>query len=153
VAAGEVRLFLDANVLFTAAHNPDGKAALLIDLARRGHWYGMTSAFALEEARRNLERKYPDRLEALDRLLGALSIVAASGPGPCALALPEKDQPIFAAALQSGATHLLTGDMRHFGRFMNDPGRTEGIVIQPVAKFLDGPAVPIALANDAKSFD
>ncbi|QQO56192.1 MAG: DNA-binding protein [Thiohalocapsa sp. PB-PSB1] len=138
---------------YSRRRTADGKAALLIDLARRGHWNGMTSAFALEEARRNLERKYPDRLEALDRLLGALSIVAASGPGPCALALPEKDQPIFAAALQSGATHLLTGDMRHFGRFMNDPGRTEGIVIQPVAEFLDGPAVPIALANDAKSFD
>lgn len=141
MAAGEVRLFLDANVLFTAAHNPDGKAALVIDLARRGHWEAMTSAFALEEARRNLERKYPDRLEDLDRLLDALSVVAASGRGPCPLALPEKDQPIFAAALKSGATHLLTGDMRHFGRFMDDPGRTEGIVIQPVAGFLDSPAV------------
>lgn len=51
-----LRVFLDANVLFTAAHNPGGKAALVIDLARRGHWQVMPSAFAVEEARRNLER-------------------------------------------------------------------------------------------------
>jgi uncharacterized protein len=30
------RLFLDANVLFTAAHNPQGKAALLISLGQHG---------------------------------------------------------------------------------------------------------------------
>jgi hypothetical protein len=30
------RLFLDANVLFTAAHNPNGKAAFLISLGRAG---------------------------------------------------------------------------------------------------------------------
>ena len=30
------RLFLDANVLFTAAHNPSGKAALIIELATMG---------------------------------------------------------------------------------------------------------------------
>lgn len=27
-----MRVFLDANVLFTAAHNPEGKAALLISM-------------------------------------------------------------------------------------------------------------------------
>jgi predicted nucleic acid-binding protein len=28
-----MRIFLDANVLFTAAHNPNGKAALLVEHA------------------------------------------------------------------------------------------------------------------------
>ena len=49
-----MRLFLDANVLFTAAHNPRGKAALVIELGRQGHWDLYSSAYALEEARRNL---------------------------------------------------------------------------------------------------
>ena len=49
-----MRLFLDANVLFTAAHNPRGKAALVIDLGREGHWEIYSSAYALEEATRNL---------------------------------------------------------------------------------------------------
>lgn len=54
-----MRLFLDANVLFTAAHNLGGKAALVIDLGDRGHWEVYSSGFAVEEARRNLQRKFP----------------------------------------------------------------------------------------------
>ena len=34
------RLFLDANVLFTAAHNPEGKAALLFDALDLKRWLG-----------------------------------------------------------------------------------------------------------------
>jgi hypothetical protein len=30
----------------------------------------------------------------------------------------------------------LTGDLRDFGPFMNNPGQTRGIVIQTVAEFL-----------------
>ena len=37
-SAGPMRLFLDANVLFTAAHNPGGKAALVIELGAQRHW-------------------------------------------------------------------------------------------------------------------
>lgn len=32
------RLFFDANVLFTAAHNPHGKAALVIEPGIGGQW-------------------------------------------------------------------------------------------------------------------
>ena len=130
------RLFLDANVLFTAAHSPGGKAALLMDLGRRGHWQVITSALALEEARRNLARKYPDRVEAFEAAVAGLALVGTGRDSPCPLPLPEKDQPIYLAARQSGATHLLTGDIRHFGPFMNAPERTGGINIQTVAAFL-----------------
>ena len=53
-----MRLFLDANVLFTAAHNPTGKAALVVELGGRGHWALYSIRLAVEEARRNLERKF-----------------------------------------------------------------------------------------------
>ncbi len=52
------RLFLDANVLFTAAHNPEGKAALLIQLGQLQWLELTTSAYAREEARRNLAKKF-----------------------------------------------------------------------------------------------
>ena len=55
----------------------------------------------------------------------------------CALDLPTKDAPIFLVALHSRATHLLTGDLRHFGRFMNIPSQTEGITICTVSTFLE----------------
>ena len=57
-----MRVFLDANVLFTAAHNPRGKAPLVITLGSEGLVQLATSAYGREEARRNLERKAPDRL-------------------------------------------------------------------------------------------
>ena len=50
-----MRLFLDANILFTAAHNPKGKARLVIELGTQGYWELFSSRNALEEARRNLE--------------------------------------------------------------------------------------------------
>lgn len=62
------RLFLDANVLFTAAHNPSGKASLLISLGTDCLLQLATSAYAKEEAHRNLMRKFPhclDRFEAI----------------------------------------------------------------------------------------
>ena len=130
------RLFLDANVLFTAAHNPQGKAALVLELAAQGHWQAATSTYALEEARRNIARKYPQCQERLERLADGLRVVASGRGGDCPLPLRDKDRPIFEAARRVGATHLLTGDIRDFGPHMNAPDRTEGIRIQTMSAFL-----------------
>lgn len=132
------RLFLDANVLFTAAHNPDGKAALLFDAPSGKCWELMSSAFAIAEARRNIAAKYPACAARLESLIGTLTEVGQPAPGLAALDLPEKDRPIFLAAQAAQATHLLTGDKRHFGPHMNRPRDTAGIVIQSVADFLTG---------------
>ena len=131
------RLFLDANVLFTAAHNPDGKASLVVALAKAGHWEIATSAYCVSEARHNLERKYPARLDALDEILSVARLVADVGEAHCPIALPEKDRPVFASALRCGADRFLTGDRRHFGRFMNRPEKTNGLIVQTVANFLE----------------
>ena len=131
-----MRLFLDANVLFTAAHNPSGKAAFLFELAGEGHWACLTSALAVEEARRNLARKYPECLAQLKALLDRAEIVADRPADDCPLPLADKDRPIFAAALKADATHLLTGDRLHFGPWMNRPAETGGVMIQTVGEFL-----------------
>ena len=132
-----MRLFLDANVLFTAAHNPRGKAALLIDLGRQGHWELYSSAYALEEARRNLARKFPEFLDGLDALSEGVRLVE----GPVGHAFPpglaQRDRPIFQAAAGCRATHLLTGDSRDFGPLMNRPEDTSGVHVLTVADFLD----------------
>lgn len=101
-----IRVFLDANVLFTAAHNRSGKAALVIELGIRGRWGLATSGYAFEEARRNLEIKFPASLSTLE------------------------------AAIRCKATHLLTGDRKNFGPFMNRPEVASGVIIQTVAEFL-----------------
>ncbi|MBK5939818.1 hypothetical protein CCR96_11295 [Halochromatium roseum] len=132
-----MRLFLDANVLFTAAHNPNGKAALVLELANAGLWQPVTSPYALEEARRNLERKYPACLAELDRRVAELRLVVDSGLGDCPQGLAEKDCPIYLAARSCQADVLLTGDLRDFGFLMNAPDKTEGMCIQTVADFLE----------------
>ena len=132
-----MRLFLDANVLFTAAHNPKGKAALVIELGGRGHWALYSSRLAVEEARRNLELKFPEYLDRLRKLLSSVRLADHRAVLDCPQGLARKDRPIFQAALACRATHLLTGDLKDFGRFMNRPEETRGVRIQTVAGFLD----------------
>ncbi len=131
------RLFLDANVLFTAAHNPHGKAALVIQLATEGYWEAVTSALAIEEARRNLERKYPHCLPDFAALLDGIEQVPSGDGTHCPVPLPSKDKPILEAAIHCQATHLLTGDIKDFGPYMNRPEICAGVTIQTIAQFLD----------------
>lgn len=133
------KLFLDANVLFTAAHNPGGKAALLFELQSiaPAPWQLATSAYAIHEARRNLELKFPAALHAFAGLVTGLTIVAQPASPEQPLELPVKDIPIWSAALAARVTHLLTGDLRDFGAHMNRPQQTFGVIIQTVSQYLD----------------
>jgi hypothetical protein len=109
------RVFLDANVLFSAAHRAGAGLAKLWELedARL-----ITSGYAVEEARRNLDDD--DQRRRLAELLRGVEVVAEMDPAPVAgdESLPEKDRPILRAAVASGSTHLLTGDVTHFGRLL-----------------------------------
>ena len=132
-----MRLFLDANTLFTAAHNPRGKAALVIELGASGRWALYLSRLAVEEARRNLELKFPQCLDQLHVLVRGVRLMEHRSALDYPEGLAGKDRPIFQAALACRATHLLTGDLKDFGRFMNRPEATLGVRIQTVAQFLD----------------
>ena len=132
-----MKLFLDANVLFTAAHNPTGKAALVIELQARANWALATSAYAREEARRNIQRKAPDAQDRLRAILKDIEVVEHCPNLQFPTGLVEKDRPIFQAALDCGASHLLTGDLKHFGPLMNRPEASSGVHVQTVAEFLE----------------
>lgn len=129
-------IFLDANVLFTAAHNPLGKAALVLELVAQWHWQIMTSTLAVEEARRNLDIKFPTCLARLESILGNVEVVSSVSGPTCPIELPEKDQTIFLTAVKCRVTYLLTGDIRHFGPFMNRPSQTAGVAVMTVSDFL-----------------
>ena len=137
-----MRVFLDANVLFTAAHNSKGKAALVITLGSEGLFQLATSAYAKEEARRNLERKAPDRLSEFGRQLSKIRLVPDNPCSPCPSDLAVKDWPIYRAAHACKANVLLTGDRRDFGFLMNAPEPADGLLIQPVADFLAALGAP-----------
>lgn len=114
-----MRLFLDANVLFPAAHNRQGNARALFRLAAGRGITLVASSYAAEEAVRNIHLKFPEYAAELASLLEGLVL----GPEPASAlvsaardcGLPEKDVPILAAAIAARADILVTGDRRHFG--------------------------------------
>ena len=105
------RVFLDANVLFSAAWLEDSGLARLWRVPDATL---ITSRYALAEAERNLETDEQRlRLTAFAKSVQLVD-AAAGGQLPDGVKLVEKDAPILLAAIEAGATHLLTGDRRHF---------------------------------------
>jgi predicted nucleic acid-binding protein len=127
-----MRVFLDANVLFSAAYNSNGRAAFLLGFS--DEFAIVSSEYAIEEARRNIQVKKASSISTLEELISLIDVVADVA-GNCPIKLPPKDQPIFLSALRVKATHLLTGDLKDFGPFMNRPEKSGGILIQTVADF------------------
>src|SRR5215471_1693861 len=107
------RLFLDANVLFSAAYRAD---AGLLDLWKLKNVRLCTSYHALEEARVNLAE--PAQIGRLDKLALAMELFETPLQElPDQISLPEKDVPIMLGAISARAAHLVTGDTRHFGPY------------------------------------
>lgn len=124
------RLFLDANILFSAAYRA---GAGLLELWKLKNVKLCTSRYALEEARFNLlEEEQRLRLQQLAESLELSE--APREPLPARISLPEKDVPILLGAIHARATHLLTGDVRHFGPYF---GKTvAGVRIMLPAEYL-----------------
>jgi predicted nucleic acid-binding protein len=129
-----MRLFLDANILFTAAHRPEGKSALILKAVPK---LCSTCSLAVEEARKNLELKAPEALPALERITRGILVLPTHLAGPGGQELPEKDRPIYWTALGCKATCLLTGDLKHFGPLMGKPVDGHGMRVMTVADFLE----------------
>lgn len=125
------RIFLDANVLFSAAYREDSGLRRIWELSGIAL---VTSTYAVEEARRNLG--IGDRRSRLDALLVSVQQMpeVAEMELPPTVELPDKDRPILLAAIRAGATHLLTGDVRHFGRYFGEI--VGGVRILPPSDFL-----------------
>ena len=124
-------VFLDANILFSAAYGSPGLRRLW-DLAAAGECRLLTSAQAVEEARRNLDT--PAQLRRLAGYARRVELVPQPPDGPCRLELPPEDRLIFLAAAAAGATHLLTGDARHFGAYYGR--RMQGVRVLRPAEYL-----------------
>jgi len=112
-----MRIFLDANVLFSAAKSDGAVRRLLNLLIKAGHpcW---VDGYVTEEARRNLAAKVPESFAALESLLSRMhreDAQHADAALEATLPLPEKDRPVLAAAIRHGCEALVTGDRTHFG--------------------------------------
>lgn len=124
------RLFLDANVLFSAAYKPDARVSRLWKL---NDVLLCSSRYALEEARSNLIDENQHR--RLLHLVASFRFFEASDrPLPANVNLPEKDIPILLAAVEAQADYLLTGDVKHFGAYFGR--KLMRVMIMPPGSYL-----------------
>jgi hypothetical protein len=126
------RVFLDANVLFSAAYREDSP---LLGFWRRPGIELMTSGYARAEAERHLNESQRSRLRELMAKVRLVPDVAYDLPE--GLAVRSKDTPIVTAALAAGATHLITGDRRDFGPYYGK--KLRGMRVLPPRDYLARP--------------
>jgi len=110
-----VKIFLDANVLFSAVKSDGHVSQLLRLLTESGHEL-VANDYVMDEARRNLEVKYPVNHDLLGPVLTIVNVSSVSSHGllPEGIELAEKDRPVLAAAIALGCNALVTGDTTHF---------------------------------------
>jgi uncharacterized protein len=113
-----LRIFLDANVLFSAAQSDGAVRRLLFLLHADGHTL-VADAYVAIEAQRNLVAKAgTDATAYIDALLSRIEVAGAAAPAaptPGTDWLPAKDRPVLHAAIASRCDALVTGDRTHFG--------------------------------------
>jgi hypothetical protein len=112
-----VKVFLDANILFSAAKEESRIAKLIKILVAHGAC--VTNSYALAEAERNIQLKKYGALGTLHKVVTSISVdnkLTPTVPVP----LKEKDVPILAGAIGLSCTHLLTGDRADFGLYFGE---------------------------------
>lgn len=122
-------VFLDANILFSAAKSAGAVRELLARVRAVGNVL-CADTYVVEEARRNLARKGPEALLAFERLLAGLEVAAhhpSSLEPEVAARVHEKDRPVLAAAVRMRCNVLLTGDQAHFGALFG--ATVSGVVV------------------------
>jgi predicted nucleic acid-binding protein len=129
-ASRRIRLFLDANVLISAAWKHGSKVAQIwhipdVEL--------VTSNYIVAECRRNLPRA--EQMIRLGEMLLSVRVFEfdATPELENMPPLPEKDRHVLAAAVLSRADFLVTGDHRHFGAWYGS--QVLGVRVEPPPRF------------------
>ena len=134
-----MRVFLDANVLFSASLSARGTAQALLLVADSAGAECVSSAYAWGEAHRNLAAKAPHALPTLgliETVVGRVpDAMAAHVERALAARVVAKDAPVLAAAIQCGAAVFVTGDVRRFGHLFAK--RVEGVLVLSLRAALD----------------
>jgi uncharacterized protein len=112
-----LRVFLDSNILFSAAKT-DGAVRRFLGLLRNQGHECWADPYVVEEARRNLVLTHSARPDGLDSVLLQVHVAPRHVIDVAleeSLPIAGKDRPILAAAIRLRCGALLTGDRTHFG--------------------------------------
>ena len=118
-----IRLFLDANVLFSVAYNADSRCGQLLAVARAYRMSLYSSRYCMDEAKRNITKKAPMAQAHLVGVFNKINIAPEGGTEQINMAqlqmIHPKDAPVLAAAIALHADVLVTADKAHFGHLYN----------------------------------
>lgn len=134
-----MKVFLEANVLFSAALSAAGTAQALLVSAHAAGARCASSERAFAEAHRNLVAKAPSSLPTLELIAAVVGRVPEPHPIDVERArsagVADDDAPVLGAALAAGADWFVTGDVRHFGHLF---GRSvEGVLVLRLREAVD----------------
>jgi predicted nucleic acid-binding protein len=112
-----LRIFLDANVIFSGLYSPAGTNGRILDLAVSGAIHGVISAEIIDELARNVQRKAPRLMVRLALFLDEAALLVMPDPEPdesgrwFEAGLAE-DAHVVASALEAESDYVCTGDRR-----------------------------------------
>lgn len=111
-----MRILIDTNVLISAPLNPGGVSYQAYVKAVTYPNHGIICEQNVDEIKRVFNKKFPDKLSALDRFLATALMTLELVPVPTrerdleVKVRDAADRPILRAATEAGADILLTGD-------------------------------------------
>lgn len=111
-----MRILIDTNVLISAALSANGIPYQAYVRAVTYPNHGLICEQNVDEMKRIFNKKFPNRLAALDKFLSVALLTMELVPIPTDEDIAElqirdvKDRPILRAAIKAGADVLLTGD-------------------------------------------
>jgi len=113
------KVFLDAGIYIAGAGSALGGSRQILDWCAQRLLQPLTSRQILIEARRNVAKKLPRAVAALEQIIQVVDADLASEPtveeiGNATQVVPEKDAPILAAARKAEVDYLVTLDRKHF---------------------------------------
>jgi predicted nucleic acid-binding protein len=112
------KVFLDAGIYIAGAGSALGGSRQILDWCAQRLLQPLTSRQVLTEARRNVVKKLPRAVAALERIIQAVDAALTSEPtveeiSNAAQVVPEKDALILAAARKAEVDHFVTLDRKH----------------------------------------
>ena len=122
-----MRVLIDTNVMISPALSANGVPYQAYVKAVTYPNHGLICEHNVDEMKRIFNKKFPNRLAALDRFLSVALLTMELVPIPTDEDIAElqirdvKDRPILRAAMKAGADVLLTGDKDFLESGMEEP--------------------------------
>jgi len=127
MAKKTIKIFLDSNVILSGLLSDKGAPRVILDILclELPLLKGATGEYNLLEIERNIRKRLPVILNIYQSYLPKLRLEIVPLPPPEALTIyfgriTDKDAPVLASAVASGADYLVTGDKKDFDKFKDD---------------------------------